>query len=440
MAATVAPSKEGTKNSLKLLHWCKKDISIVVVCCVFYPERSKDYPWIIYKFLFFFHATADLVEDVDAVKIVSGLDKTGGHCLLTRAKGHTGIVVLLVGLVICLGVADLSLEVVVVLGLVLADAVPVGPLSVGVDVHLDDTVTNGLLDLIDGGTGATVEDELHGLVLIGAKLLLDVGLGVLKDLGLKVNVAGGVDAVDVAEGGSAGEGTALDLGELLVRVPDLLRLGVETAGVDVGVVHAVLLAAGDTKLELKKDANLGELLKVLLADGNVLLEGLLGEVKHVRGEEGLAGRLVALLGGGKEAVDPGKPCLLAMVGVEDDGDAVEGSDLMNVLGGGDGTGDGGAVVGVVEGLTGDELSTTLGEGDHDGTAVLHGGLHAGVDGVSADDVDSGDGVALLLGGIEKVDEGRAGHNTGLDGGGKLGEGLFDDGGTQINWIRFERNM
>ena len=379
------------------------------------------------NFLFFFHATADLVEDVDAVKIVSGLAKTGGHCLLTSAESHTGVVVLLVGLVISLGVADLSLEVVVVLGLVLADAVPVGPLSVSVDVHLDDTVTNGLL-----------EDELHGLVLIGAKLLLDVGLGVLKDLGLKVDVARGVDAVDVAEGGSAGEGTALDLGELLVGVPDLLGLGVETAGVDVGVVNAVLLAAGDAELELKKDANLGELLKVLLADGNVLLEGLLGEVKHVRGEEGLAGRLVVLLGGGKEAVDPGKPRLLAMVGVEDDGDAVEGGDLVDVLGGGDGTGDGGAVVGVVEGLTGDELSATLGEGDHDGTAVLGGGLHAGVDGVGADDVDSGDGVALLLGGIEKVDEGRAGHNTGLDGSGKLGEGLFDDGGTQINWIRFER--
>ena len=366
----------------------------------------------------------NLVEDVDAVKIVSSLAKAGGHCLLTSAESHTGVVVLLVGLVISLGVADLSLEVVVVLGLVLADAVPVGPLSVGVDVHLDDTVGDGLLDFFDGGTGAAVEDELHGLVLIAAELLLDVSLGVVKDLGLEVDVAGGVDAVDVAEGGSAGEGTALNLGELLVGVPDLLWLGVKTAGVDVGVVNTVLLATSDAELELKKDANLGELLEVLLADGNVLLEGLLGEVKHVGGEEGLSGLLEVLLGGGKEAVDPGKPGLLAMVGVEDDGDAVEGGDLTDVLGGGDGTGDGGKVVGVVEGLTGDELSATLGEGDHDGTAVLGGGLHAGVDGVGSNDVDSGDGVALLLGGIEKVDEGITGHDTGLDGGGKLGEGLF----------------
>mmetsp|Transcript_9708 Transcript_9708/g.27207 ORF Transcript_9708/g.27207 Transcript_9708/m.27207 type:complete len:432 (-) Transcript_9708:11-1306(-) len=377
---------------------------------------------------FFFHATADLVEDVDAVKVISGLHKTGSHCLLTSAEGHTGVVVLLVGLVICLGVSDLSLEVVVVLGLVLADSVPVGPLSVSVDVHLDDTVTNGLLDLIDGGTGAAVEDELHGLVLIAAELLLDVGLGAFKDLGLEVDVAGGVDAVDVAEGGSAGEGTALNLGELLVGVPDLLGLGVETAGVDVGVINTVLLTTGDAELELEKNANLGELLEVRLADGNVLLEGLLGEVEHVRGEEGLAGLLEVLLGGGKEAVDPGKPGLLAMVGVEDDGDTVERGDLVDMLGGGNGTGDGGAVVGVVEGLAGDELSATLGEGDHDGTAVLGGGLHAGVDGVGADDVDSGDGPASVLGGIEKVDEGITGHDTGLDGGGKLGEGLGIGGG------------
>jgi len=149
----------------------------------------------------------------------------------------------------------------------------------------------------------------------------------------------------------------------------------------------------------------------------------------VGGEQGLSGLLEVLLGGGKETVDPGKPGLLAMVGVEDDGDAVEGGDLTDVLGGGDGTGDGGNVVGVVEGLAGDELSATLGEGDHDGTAVLGGGLHAGVDGVGSNDIDSGDGVALLLGGIEKVDEGITGHDTGLDGGGKLGEGLGIGGGS-----------
>ena len=144
----------------------------------------------------------------------------------------------------------MSLRVVVVLGLVLADTVPVGPLSVGVDVYLNDTVLDGLLDLIDGGAGATVEDELHGLVLVGSKLLLDVLLGVVKDLGLKIDHAGGVNSVDVAEGGGAGEGTSLNLGQLLVGVPDLLGLGVKAAGVDVGVIDAIFLTSGDTELEL----------------------------------------------------------------------------------------------------------------------------------------------------------------------------------------------
>ena len=64
-------------------------------------------------------------------------------------------------------------------------------------------------------------------------------------------------------------------------------MGVETAGVDVRVVDSVLLSAGDSELGLEEDADLGKLLKVGLA--NVLLEGLLGEVEHVAGEEGTTG-------------------------------------------------------------------------------------------------------------------------------------------------------
>jgi len=52
------------------------------------------------------------------------------------------------------------------------------------------------------------------------------------------------------------------------------------------------------------------------------------------------------------------------------------------------------------------------------------GLHARVDGVGAHDVHSGDGVALILGGVEEVHEGLAGDNTGLDRRGKLGESLL----------------
>lgn len=365
----------------------------------------------------------NLVEDVVAVEVRGGLDEAGGHGLLSGAEGHAGIVVLLVGNVLALGVADLALEVIAVGGLVLTDSVPEGPLGVGVNVHLDDTVSNRLLDLVNGGAGSAVEDELHGLVLVAAKLLLDVSLGVVEDLGGKVDISGSVDTVDVAEGGSAGEGSVLDLRKLLVGVPDLLGLGVEAAGVDVGVVDAILLSSGDTELELEKDADLGEFLKVGLADADVLLEGLLGEVEHVGGEEGLSVGLEVLLRGGEEGVDPGKPRLLAVVGVKDDGDAVEGGDLTDVLGSGNGSGNGCRIVVVVKGLSGNELSATLGESDHDGSSVVLGGLHAGVDRVSTDDVDAGDGPLLLLRGVEEIDEGLTGNDTGLDGGREVGESL-----------------
>ncbi len=46
---------------------------------------------------------------------------------------------------------------------------------------------------------------------------------------------------------------------------------------------------------------------------------------------------VVLLGGGEEAVDPWKPGLLAVIGVKDDGDAVELGNLVDVLGTSNGT-------------------------------------------------------------------------------------------------------
>ena len=133
-----------------------------------------------------------------------------------------------------------------------------------------------------------------------------------------------------------------------------------------------------------------------------------------------------LLGGGEEAIDPWKPRLLAVIGVKHDGNAVVLGDLMDVFGTSNGSGNGGLVVFVVDGLTADELSASLGECDHDGPAVLGGGFHARIDGVGADNVHSGDGVALRLGVVEEVGEGLSSDNSRLDGGGKLGECLMKE--------------
>merc|ERR1719230_394904 len=68
------------------------------------------------------------LDHVDAVEVLHGLAEARGHRLLARAQRHARVVVLLVGLGLALGVANLALQVVAVLGLVLADAVPERPL------------------------------------------------------------------------------------------------------------------------------------------------------------------------------------------------------------------------------------------------------------------------------------------------------------------------
>ena len=88
-------------------------------------------------------------------------------------------------------------------------------MHVSVQVDLDDTVANGLLVLVLGRTGATVEDKEDGLVLLGANLLLDVGLVTREQFGVQTDVTGLVDTVDVTETSGNGEVRA-DGGEGLV--------------------------------------------------------------------------------------------------------------------------------------------------------------------------------------------------------------------------------
>ena len=113
-----------------------------------------------------------------------------------------------------------------------------------------------------------------------------------------------------------------------------------------------------------------------------------------------------------------------MIGVKDNGHIVELGDFSHMLGSGDATSNGRRVILVTEGFSSNELTSTLGEGYHDGTSILGSSLHAGIDGVGTDNVDTWNGESLLLGMLEKINEGLTGHNTRLDGSRELGEGLI----------------
>jgi hypothetical protein len=119
-----------------------------------------------------------------------------------------------------------------------------------------------------------------------------------------------------------------------------------------------------------------------------------------------------------------------MVCVENNRNTVKSSDLTNVKGSSNGPGNGCLVVTVVCFLTGDELSSSLGKGDHDGSTVLGSGLHAGIDRVGSNNVNSWNGETLFLGMIEEVDECLSSDDTRLDRGRKLGEDNL--------WNRYDR--
>lgn len=105
----------------------------------------------------------------------------------------------------------------------------------------------------------------------------------------------------------------------------LLRLGVQLLGLDPGVVHTVLLSAGDADLHLQPLLYLGHpekqfvgeiealrQFKIFFSPGEVLDAGvdvlavlLLGEVEHVRGEKWLTVLGKVLLVGLQHAIEPG---------------------------------------------------------------------------------------------------------------------------------------
>merc|ERR1719440_597107 len=145
------------------------------------------------------------LDHVDAVEVLHGLAEAGAHRLLGRAERHARVVELLVGLRGALRVANLSLQVVAVLGLVLADAVPERPLRVGVDVHLDRARLDRVPDVLARRARAAVEDEEDRLLTNAVLLLRDVRLRVVQDLRRQLDVARRVHAVHVTEGSGDGE-------------------------------------------------------------------------------------------------------------------------------------------------------------------------------------------------------------------------------------------
>lgn len=107
------------------------------------------------------------------------------------------------------------------------------------------------------------------------------------------------------------------------------------------------------------------------------------------GEEGLAVELEVALILVHHAVEPGEELLGAVVGVEDNGNAVGRGNGADVVSSGDGTGNGGGLAVIADTLTSEVGCTTLGDLQADGGLLVASGLEGSDDGGGGGDILNG---------------------------------------------------
>ena len=66
-------------------------------------------------------------------------------------------------------------------------------MKIGVEVDLDDTIVNGIQELLLGRSGSTVEDQEDWLVLLSSDGILDILLVLAEELWVQLDVSGLVD-------------------------------------------------------------------------------------------------------------------------------------------------------------------------------------------------------------------------------------------------------
>jgi len=214
----------------------------------------------------------------------------------------------------------------------------------------------------------------------------NIRLVLLEQLWVKLDVAWLVHTVHIAEASSNGE-VWRDRAQSLVDLVDVLWLGVQGVVVNILVVDTILLTTCDANLHLEPLLQRSRTLEVLGGSLDVEVDSFLRQVDHVRGEEGLAVLLEVGLIGIEHAVEPWKKLLGAMIGVEDDWDAVGGGNGTDVVGGGNSTLDGGKLVLVVNALAGEVGSTTLRGLQNDGSLCITSGFEGSDDSGGRGNVD-----------------------------------------------------
>ena len=191
-----------------------------------------------------------------------------------------GTSLLLVGLIVAIRVADLSVDVILLIEHVVADAFGVGVLQIGVEIDFDDAVTDGIQVVLLAGAGAAMEDEEDGLFILALLLLLHILLMLAEELGAQLDVAGLVHAMHVAEARSDGE-VGRDGRERLVDVVDVFGLSVQAVVVYRLIVDTVLFTSRDADFHLKPLLHGRGALEICGSGLDVLIDCLFRQIDHV---------------------------------------------------------------------------------------------------------------------------------------------------------------
>ena len=139
-----------------------------------------------------------------------------------------------------------------------------------------------------------------------------------KKLGVEPDISGFVNAVHITKRSRYAK-VGTDCRQRGVDVVNVLRLGVQAIVVDAGIVDAIFLTARDTDFHFKPETYWRHAFEIFDARRNVLFLRLLGEIKHVRREQGFLVLLVVLFICFQHAIEPRKELFGTVIGVQDYG-------------------------------------------------------------------------------------------------------------------------
>ena len=186
-------------------------------------------------------------------------------------------------------------------------------------------------------------------------------------------------------------------GEPVISLQNLVWLGIQLGivGFVQVMADAVFLAPGDTQFDLQAHLQGHHALQIIGADGEVVLQRLLGQIQHVRGIKRLAVGFVVSFALGDQTIDPGEQLAVGVIGVQDHADTIIFGQQMHMLGGRDGAHDLGRIT-IRHALAGKKLRPTVGKLNNDVRFVARRRLQYRVHGICTHDVHRRQGIGAAL--------------------------------------------